>query len=149
MGVRPHRTSTAGRAAAVPGAAHRARLGILGEQRFDLRAHDAEVVGVGRQPASRVHVTDHAVPIDEKADARPRPLVTVEPPALQGVPVGVHSDREAELEMPDVAAHGLDIERLGVLVVIQADHDQAVAAVLLVETVQGRRGGAAERTARS
>jgi hypothetical protein len=34
--------------AAVPGAAHRARLGILGEQRLDLRAHDAEVVGVGR-----------------------------------------------------------------------------------------------------
>ncbi len=37
-----------GRAAAVPGAAHRARLGILGEQRLDLRAHDAEVIGVGR-----------------------------------------------------------------------------------------------------
>ena len=33
----------AGRAAAVPGAAHRARLG----QRLDLRAHDGEVVGGG------------------------------------------------------------------------------------------------------
>jgi hypothetical protein len=52
MRVRPHCTSTVGRAAAVPGAAHRARLGILGEQHLDLRAHDAEVVGVGRQFAA-------------------------------------------------------------------------------------------------
>ena len=41
------RTSTASRAA-VPGAAHSARLGILGEQHLDLRAHGAEVLGVGR-----------------------------------------------------------------------------------------------------
>jgi len=32
---------------------------------------------------------------------------------------------------------------------VHADHDQAAAAVLLVETVQGRCGGAAERAARS
>jgi hypothetical protein len=35
------------------GAAHRARLGTLGEQRLDIRAHDAEVVGVGRQLAAQ------------------------------------------------------------------------------------------------
>ena len=116
--VRPHRTSTAGRAATVPGAAHRARLGILGEQRLDLRAHDAEAVGVGRQLAAQVHVTDQAAPIDEEADARPRPLVAVEPPALQGLPVGVHSHGEAELVVLDVAANGLEIEGFGVLYVL-------------------------------
>jgi hypothetical protein len=41
-------------------------------------------------PVSFLHVTDHAAPIDEEADAPPRPLVAVEPPALQGLPVGVH-----------------------------------------------------------
>jgi hypothetical protein len=95
--------------------------------------------------ASLPHLTDHAAPIDEEADARPRPLVAVEPPALQGLPVGVHGHGEAELVVLDVAAHALDIERLGVLVAVHADHDHASAAVLLVETVQGRRGGAAER----
>jgi hypothetical protein len=75
-------------------------------------------------------------------------LVAVEPPALQGVPIGVHGHGEAEPVVLDVAAHGLDIERLGVLVVVEADHDQAAAAVLLIETVQGRRGGAAEWAAR-
>jgi hypothetical protein len=33
-----------------------------------------------------------------------------------------------KLVVVDVAAHGLDIERLGVLVVVYADHDQAAAA---------------------
>ena len=46
--------STAGRAVAVPDAVHRARLGIPRRQRLDLRAHDAEVVGVGRQLAAQV-----------------------------------------------------------------------------------------------
>ena len=63
-------------------------------ERLDLRAHDAEVVGVGRQLSAQVQVTDHAAPIDEEADARPRPLVAVEPPALQGLPVGVHGHGE-------------------------------------------------------
>ena len=87
--------------------------------------------------AAQVHVTDHAPPIDEEADARPRPLVAVEPPALQGLPVGVHGHGEAELVVLDVAAHGLGIERLGVLVVVHADHDQAAAAV------RPRRNGSA------
>ena len=76
-------------------------------------------------------------------------LVAMEPPALQGLPVGVHRHGEAKLVVLDVAVHGLDIEGLGVLVVVHANHEQAAAAVLLVETVQGRRGGAAERAARS
>ena len=67
--------------------------------------------------ATAPHVTDHAAPIDEEADARPRPLVAVEPPALQGLPVGVHGHGKAELVVLDIAAHGLDIERLGVLVI--------------------------------
>ncbi len=33
---------------ASPAVELRARLGIFGEQRLDLRAHDAKVVGVGR-----------------------------------------------------------------------------------------------------
>ena len=57
-----------------------ASLGIPRRQRLDLRAHDAEVVGVGRQLAAQVYVTDQAAPIDEEAYARPRPLVAIEPP---------------------------------------------------------------------
>jgi hypothetical protein len=82
-----------------------------------------------------VHVTDHAAPIDEEADAPPRPLVAVEPPALQGLPVGVHGHGETELVV-DVAAHGIEIERLRALwwymphEAVAAVHRSAVLKVL-------------------
>jgi hypothetical protein len=88
--------STAGRAVAVPDAAHRARLGIPRRQRLDLRAQDAEVVGVGRQLAAQVFVTDQAAPIDEEAYARPRPSWPLSHHRLQGLPVGVHGHGEVD-----------------------------------------------------
>ena len=107
---------------------------------FARMARKSSVSG-GELPA-RVHVTNHAAAIDEEADAsmsaRGRRAASASRSASRG-------PRPNSIVL-DVAAHGLDIERLGSLV--HADHYQAAAAVLLVETVQGRRGGAAERAAR-
>src|SRR5205085_7310809 len=99
---------------------------------------EACVIGLaGDVLAARVNVADEARAIDDEADARERALLVAgEPPGAQRLPLRIDGEGEGEAIVPGGALEDRRVGGSVVLVVVEADHDQAAAGVALVEVSQ-------------